>query len=357
LLRLRFFCIFAISFEIFVMDEKRTLLGSNLADLQAIAAELGLPRFAAGQLARWLYVKRAASIDAMTDISAKNRALLAEKLQLGLQPPVHEVVSCDGTKKYLFQTAHGMVETVYIPEDDRATLCVSCQVGCKMNCAFCMTGKQGWSGNLSAAEIMNQILSVPDSERLTNIVFMGMGEPFDNTDAILRALEILTQPWGMAWSPRRITVSTVGLLHGLRRFLAESEVHLAVSLHNPFSDERLKMMPAEKAFPIETVVAELKKHDFAHQRRVSFEYIVFEGQNDTPRHARQLVKLLSGLPCRVNLIRFHRIPGSPWCSPSDERMVWLRDYLTENGVICTIRRSRGEDIAAACGLLSTKEKC
>ena len=332
------------------------MIGCNLSEMQAIAAELGMPRFAAKQLLHWLYTKRATAIEAMTDISAKNRALLAEKYEIGLRSPLHEVVSTDGTKKYLFQTQHGLVETVYIPEDDRATLCVSCQVGCKMNCAFCMTGKQGWSGNLSAAEIMNQILAVPDSAQLTNIVFMGMGEPFDNTLEILKALEILTAPWGLAWSPRRITVSTVGLLPGLRQFLVQSEAHLAVSLHNPFADGRQQMMPAEKAFPIETVVAELKRHDFAHQRRLSFEYIVFEGVNDTPRHARQLVRLLDGLPCRVNLIRFHRIPDSPWCSPSEERMVWLRDYLTENGLICTIRRSRGEDIAAACGLLSTNEK-
>ena len=324
--------------------------------MQTIAAELGMPRFAAKQLLHWLYTKRATAIEAMTDISAKNRALLAEKYEIGLQSPLHEVVSTDGTKKYLFQTQHGLVETVYIPDDDRATLCVSCQVGCKMNCAFCMTGKQGWSGNLSATEIMNQILAVPDSAQLTNIVFMGMGEPFDNTLEILKVLEILTAPWGLAWSPRRITVSTVGLLPGLRQFLAQSEAHLAVSLHNPFADGRLQMMPAEKAFPIETVVAELNRHDFAHQRRLSFEYIVFEGVNDTLRHARQLVRLLDGLPCRVNLIRFHRIPGVEWHSPSEERMVWLRDYLTENGLICTIRRSRGEDIAAACGLLSTNEK-
>lgn len=332
------------------------MIGCNLSEMQAIAAELGMPRFAAKQLLHWLYTKRATAIEAMTDISAKNRALLAEKYEIGLRSPLHEVVSTDGTKKYLFQTQHGLVETVYIPDDDRATLCVSCQVGCKMNCTFCMTGKQGWSGNLSAVEIMNQILAVPDSAQLTNIVFMGMGEPFDNTLEILKALEILTAPWGLAWSPRRITVSTVGLLPGLRQFLAQSEAHLAVSLHNPFADGRLQMMPAEKAFPIETVVAELKRHDFAHQRRLSFEYIVFEGVNDTPRHARQLVRLLDGLPCRVNLIRFHRIPGVAWHSPSEERMVWLRDYLTENGLICTIRRSRGEDIAAACGLLSTNEK-
>ncbi|MCI7429433.1 MAG: 23S rRNA (adenine(2503)-C(2))-methyltransferase RlmN [Bacteroidales bacterium] len=335
------------------MQQKPTLIGKSLTEMQALVAALGMPKFAAKQILRWIYVKRVASFDAMTDISAANRALLSEHYVLGRVAPVHEAVSVDGTKKYLFQTANGLVETVYIPEDERATLCVSCQVGCKMNCRFCMTGKQGWSGNLTAAEILNQILSVPDSASLTNIVFMGMGEPFDNTLEILKTLEILTADWAMAWSPRRITVSSVGLLPGLKQFLEHSEAHLAISLHNPFPDGRAALMPAEKAYPIERVVAELKKHDFAHQRRVSFEYIVFEGVNDSPRHQRQIVRLLAGLPCRVNLIRFHAIPDLDLHSPSLEAMTQMRDYLTDNGVICTIRRSRGEDIAAACGLLSS----
>ncbi len=338
------------------MSEKIALIGKNLAELQDVAAEIGMPKFAAKQLARWLYVKRAVDFAEMTDISAKNRTLLAEKYCVGRIAPTHEAISSDGTKKYLFQTRFGAIETVYIPEDERATLCVSCQVGCKMNCRFCMTGKQGWSGNLTAGEILNQVLSIPDSEKLTNIVFMGMGEPFDNTLEILRALELLTADWAMAWSPRRITVSTVGLLPGMKQFLERSEAHLAISLHHPFAAERAELMPAEKAYPIERVVAELKKHDFAHQRRVSFEYIVFEGVNDSLRHARQLIKLVAGLPCRVNLIRFHAIPDLDLHSPSTEKMVQLRDYLTENGVICTIRRSRGEDIAAACGLLSSKNE-
>src|SRR5574344_4137 len=232
------------------MVEKQILLGKNLAEMQTLVVEAGMPKFTAKQLLRWLYVKRAMHIDDMTDVSAKNRILLAEICELGRYAPIHQALSTDGTKKYLFQTTHGMVETVYIPEDDRATLCVSCQVGCKMNCGFCMTGKQGWSGNLTAAEIINQILSVPDSEKLTNIVFMGMGEPFDNTLEILKALEILTSDWAMAWSPRRITVSTVGLLPGLKQFLEHSEAHLAVSLHNPFAEERQHLMPVEKAYPI-----------------------------------------------------------------------------------------------------------
>lgn len=335
------------------MVEKIALLGKTLAELQEIVQQLRMPTFTAKQIAHWLYIKRAASIDDMSNISAKNRNTLAEHYTIGLQAPSNTVVSEDGTKKYLFSTPHGSVETVLIPEEDRATLCVSCQVGCKMNCVFCMTGKQGWNGNLTATDIMNQICAIPESDTLTNIVFMGMGEPFDNTLELLKSLEILTADWGFAWSPRRITVSSVGLIPGMKQFLERSEAHLAISLHNPFSEERMALMPAEKAFPIEKVVTELKKHDFAHQRRVSFEYIMFEGVNDSPRHARELVRLLQGLPCRINLIKFHSIPNIKLQSPTPEKMIWFRDYLTENHVICTIRRSRGEDILAACGLLSS----
>ena len=335
------------------MVEKIALLGKTLAELQAIVQQLRMPAFTAKQLAHWLYVKRVASIDEMSNISAKSRGQLSEKYTIGLQAPSQTVVSTDGTKKYLFATPNGAVEAVLIPEEDRATLCVSCQVGCKMNCLFCMTGKQGWTGNLSAHTIMNQICAIPESDTLTNIVFMGMGEPFDNTLELLKTLEILTSDWGFAWSPRRITVSSIGLIPGMKQFLQRSEAHLAISLHNPFAEERLALMPAEKAFPIEKVVAELKKHDFAHQRRVSFEYILFEGVNDSPRHARELVRLLHGLPCRVNLIKFHAIPNVDLRSPSAEKMLWFRDYLTDNHLICTIRRSRGEDILAACGLLSS----
>lgn len=332
---------------------KTPLLGLNLTELTEVAATCGLPSFTGKQLAKWLYEKRVKSFDEMTNISLKGREKLAELYEVGTSTPIWSAQSSDGTIKYLFKTKFGEVETVYIPEDDRATLCVSCQVGCKMNCHFCMTGKQGWSGSLSANEIINQICSIPESEKLSNIVFMGMGEPFDNTLEILRTCDILTSTWGLAWSPRRITVSSVGLIPGMKQFLERTECHLAISLHNPFSEERAKLMPAEKAFSITRVIDELKRHDWDHQRRVSFEYIVFEGVNDMQRHAAELVRMLKGLTCRINLIKFHAIPGIDLKSPSNEKMMWLRDYLTDNGIICTIRRSRGEDIMAACGLLSS----
>lgn len=331
-----------------------SLLGKNLDELTAIAIEAGLPKFVGRQLADWLYKKRVVSIDAMTNLSKEARRKLAERYSVGRAEPMREVVSVDGTKKYLYQAQHGAVETVYIPEADRATVCVSTQVGCKMHCAFCMTGKQGFAGNLSAAEILNQIFSLPDAESLSNVVLMGMGEPFDNTDEVLAALRVLTSQWGCAWSPRRITVSTVGLIPGMKRFIAESECHLAISLHHAFAEGRAAMMPAERAYPMSQLLEELRAAKIGGQRRLSFEYIVFEGENDSMRHARELVRQLKDLHARVNLIRFHTIPNAVFRSPSMAKMEQFRDYLNENGIVCTIRRSRGEDISAACGLLSTQ---
>lgn len=335
---------------------KQQLLGMTPTQLKDVAAQAELKPFAAKQMAQWLYSKGVATIDEMTNLPKAARAALEENFEVGRRAPLSVATSADGTRKYLFETAHGTVETVYIPEDDRHTLCVSSQVGCKMNCQFCMTGKQGWSGHLSATEILNQIFTVEESQLLTNIVFMGMGEPFDNTDNVLKAIEVMTADWGAAWSPKRITVSTVGIVPGMVRFLKESKCHLAISLHNPIATERAEIMPIQKAFPLERVLSAVKEFDFAHQRRLSFEYIVFEGLNDTQRHATQLVQMLKRLPCRVNLIRWHAIPGMDMHSPKEQKMVEFRDYLNRNGIICTIRRSRGEDIAAACGLLKSESE-
>ena len=296
-------------------------------------------------------------IDGMTDISKGNRELLKERYAIGCMPPAESQRSVDGTVKYLFPTSSGkFVETVYIPDNDRATLCVSSQVGCKMNCLFCQTGKQGFEGNLTTADILNQIYSLPERDKLTNIVFMGQGEPMDNLDNVLRATEALTAAWGYAWSPKRITVSSVGVKNKLKRFIEESECHVAISLHSPIHEQRAMLMPAEKAMPIADVVEMLRNYDFSHQRRLSFEYIVFGGVNDSPMHAREIIKLLKGLDCRINLIRFHQIPGVDLHGADDSRMEAFRDYLTGHGVFTTIRASRGQDIYAACGLLSTARK-
>ena len=336
---------------------KQTLLGKTLTELQQVALSVGLQKFAGKQLAEWLYVRRASSFEQMTNISLKGRQALEEQYTIGHHEPVAEAVSKDGTKKYLFRLSGDQVkgdvfiESVYIPDNDRATLCVSTQAGCKMGCKFCMTGTLGFHGQLPASEILNQIFSIPDSDQLTNIVYMGEGEPMDNIDHVLRSLQVMTEPWGCAWSPKRITVSTVGVVPGLERFLKESECHLAVSLHNPFGAERQEIMPIEKRYRLTDVVAMLKQYDWKHQRRVSFEYICWHGQNDTLRHANELIRLLKGLPCRINLIRFHAGVDQAFASSDEKQMEWLRDYLSDHGITTTIRRSRGEDILAACGML------
>lgn len=337
--------------------KKEKLLGKTLEGLRALCAEEGLKPFAAKQMAQWLYEKRVTDIDEMTNLSKDARARLARRYTVGREEPVAESRSTDGTAKYLFPGAGGRdIEAVMIPDRDRATLCVSSQAGCKMNCRFCMTGHQGFHGNLDAGAIINQVLSVPESAALTNIVFMGMGEPTDNLGAVLDAIEILTAPLGLGWSPKRITVSSIGNIPALRRLLDETKVHIAISVHSPFSDQRAGLMPVERAWPVAKVVELLRGYDFAHQRRLSMEYIMWRGINDDMRHADALARLLRGTDARVNLIRFHRIPDFEGAPAQQDRMEAFRDRLNELGVTATIRASRGEDIEAACGMLAGKEK-
>jgi 23S rRNA (adenine2503-C2)-methyltransferase len=334
---------------------KQALFGKTLEELTAIALELGLPRFAGKQLADWLYKKDVDEISAMSNLSKKARELLEKDYCFGRRAPSQVQSSRDGTRKYLFETgSKNFIETAMIPFQERRTVCVSTQVGCKMGCEFCMTGKQGFQGQLTAGEIVNQIRSIPEWEGITNVVYMGMGEPFDNLDAVLKSIEILTSEWGFAMSPRRITVSSIGIAPGLVRFLRESEAHLAISLHSPFAEERLALMPVQKIYPLAVIIDEIKRWDFSGQRRVSFEYIVFHGLNDTARHVRELVRLLGGIRCRINLIRFHAIPGVELQGTNEETLQWFKDQLNNRGILTTIRASRGEDIQAACGLLSTQ---
>ena len=389
--------------------EMMNIFGMTLEQLGQLCANEGMPKFAAKQICDWLYAKHVDSIDAMTNLSLKARARLNEIAFIGRHAPVDCQISTDGTKKYLFRIENGerrmenypdaeansqfstlnsqfstpnsqfstpnsqfpipnsqfpipnsqlnkYVEAVFIPDGDRGTLCVSCQIGCKMGCRFCVTGQQGFHGSLDTSEILNQIFSIPEFDRLTNIVYMGMGEPMDNLDNVLRSTQVLTAPWGLGWSPHRITVSTVGIIPGLRRFLDESQCHVAVSLHNPFAAERLNIMPMQKAYPIANVVALLRQYDWSGQRRISFEYTMFKGLNDDTRHAAELVRLLKGLYCRVNLIRFHSSPDTPFKTASSQAMERFKDYLNSHGITCTIRASRGEDIMAACGLLAGQAK-
>ena len=346
-------------------SRRKPLIGMTLPELEAVVKEGGMPRFVAKQLAQWLYDKRVTDFEQMTGISKKNKEWLAEYYEVGREAPASSMRSQDGTVKYLFDYGEGKkIESVYIPDKDRATLCVSSQAGCRMNCYFCMTGKQGFKGNLTAAQIMNQILSIPPEmpkgfepmTPLTNVVFMGMGEPLDNLGELLKVLDILTAPWGMAWSPKRITVSTVGKLTELKELLDRTQVHIAVSVHSADAEQRQSMMPAQRAYPIQSVMKLLSGYDFSHQRRLSLEYIMWRNVNDDLGHAAMLASLIGDIECRVNLIRFHAIPGVDLAPSSEEKMLAFRGYLNSKGILCTIRASRGEDIMAACGMLAGKGK-
>jgi 23S rRNA (adenine2503-C2)-methyltransferase len=339
------------------MEQKQALLGKTIAELEAVAASLSMPKFAARQMADWLYKKRIADVGEMSNLSVRHRATLAAQYEVGLRPASAVQRSADGTEKYLFEVGGAGakkvgVESVLIPDAGRATLCVSSQAGCRMGCKFCMTARMGFRRSLTSGEIVGQIFGVPDSHKLSNLVFMGMGEPMDNIGSVLSSLEIITAPWGLAWSPTRVTVSTIGVLPALQRFLDESRCHLAVSLHSPFADERRELTPMQKAFPIEETVALIRRYNWSGQRRVSFEYTMFAGVNDTPRHVAGLARLLAGLECRVNLIRFHQIPDSPLKGSPMSTTEKFREMLLQRRITTTIRSSRGEDILAACGMLS-----
>ncbi len=336
---------------------RETLLGKTPGELKEAALKVGLPAYAGKQLAEWMYGRKVGNIDLMTNISKAGREKLKEEFDLGLVMPSACQESVDGTRKYLFPLDEGnAVEAVMIPDDDRKTLCVSSQAGCKMGCKFCMTGRQGFHGQLSPAMILSQFLAIEEAYELTNAVFMGMGEPLDNLDNVLRAIEVLTSDWGFGWSPKRITLSTIGVLPNLRKFLDSTRCHLAVSLHSPFPEERAELMPVQKAWPVKDVIELLHEYDFTGQRRVSFEYTMFYGINDDKRHADALVRLLKGLECRVNLIRFHRIPDAPFEPSPQIVMEKFRDRLSNQGITCTIRASRGEDIMAACGMLAGEHR-
>lgn len=335
---------------------KEKLFGKNLTELSSIVAELNMPKFTAKQIASWLYQKDISSIEEMSNVSKKNRELLAKKYEFGLTQHIKVQESTDGTKKYLFPIKKDkFIETAMIPDTERKTVCVSSQVGCKMGCLFCMTARQGFQANLTAGEIVNQYRSIDEWNDISNLVYMGMGEPFDNIEEVLKSLEILTSDWGYALSPKRITVSSIGIIPGMKSFLENSKCHLAISLHTPFDEERKNLMPVEQVYPIQDVIKEIKSFDFGLQRRVSFEYIMFKGVNDTPQHVKQLAKLLDGVKCRMNLIRFHPIPDSPLLGSNEETINTFKEQLNKKGILTTIRASRGMDIFAACGLLSTNE--
>lgn len=340
-----------------MIEMKKWLLGKSLEELKEVVVGLSLPQFTAKQLADWIYVKKVSDIGAMTNLSKIAREKLSAEYEVGGFEHSNVQSSADGTKKYLFPSFCGEgIESVIIPDDDRTTICVSSQAGCRMGCRFCMTARMGFVGNLSAGEIISQFFRVQETSKLTNAVYMGMGEPLDNYDNVMKSIDILTSEWGLAWSPKRITVSSIGVLPNLKRFLDESKCHLAISLHNPFDEARRDLMPMQKAYPIAEVVDLIRKYDFTGQRRVSFEYIMFDGWNDSKREADAIIKLLRGLECRVNLIRFHKIPDFALNPTPVGKIELFKERLNNAGITTTLRASRGEDILAACGMLSGNKK-
>ena len=270
---------------------KEKLFGKTPSEIKTIVKQLEMPAFTANQIIDWLYKKEITDIEQMSNISAKNRSILSEKYQLGVSLPIKSQESKDGTKKYLYPAGEGrFIETAYIPDENRSTLCVSSQVGCKMGCLFCMTGKQGFQQQLTAGEIVNQIRSLPERDKITNIVYMGMGEPFDNPIELMKSLEIITSEWGLGMSPRRITVSSIGIIPAMKTFLDNSTCHLAISMHSPFEEERRQLMPIQHVYSIKDVVSLLKNYDWHGQRRISFEYIMLKGVNDTESHVREIAQ-------------------------------------------------------------------
>ncbi|QEN06067.1 23S rRNA (adenine(2503)-C(2))-methyltransferase RlmN [Thiospirochaeta perfilievii] len=338
------------------MINKKNLIGMTLLELESFVLTLNMKKFRAKQITDWIYNKKVTSFDEFTNFSKDDREKLKNSAVINSLKPSKVMVSKDGTKKYLFTIdSWKSIEVAYIPEKRRNTLCISSQVGCRMGCQFCMTDKQSLQRSLTSYEIINQILSLPEGDSITNIVFMGMGEPLDNYEEVTKVLDILTKPWGLNISPHKITLSTVGLIPKLKQFLQERECNLALSVHNPISDERSSFMPIERAYKVKDVIDVIRDFDMPKNRTFSVEYILFKDLNDSLKHVKALVKLLHGLRVKVNLISYHEIPGEDYKGLSYDNMVWFKDELKKRGVITTIRKSRGQDIDAACGLLSTKE--
>ncbi len=337
------------------------LLGLTVPELRTLVADLGYPPFRGSQIHRWLRKQGACELLQMTNLPAALRQTLADETAIGALPPRSVEESADGTKKYLFPTRNGgLVEAALIPEGRRVTLCLSTQVGCRRSCTFCQTARQGFQGNLEPDEIVNQYHSIPERSEITNIVYMGMGEPMDNLEATLKSIAVFTEPEGYNLPARRITVSTVGIHPGLEHFLeadpAPRPPSLAISLHNPFPEERRRLMPVENANPISETLRLIRDRREDLTRRVSFEYTLFAGFNDTQRHVDGIAKILNGLSVRVNLISFHQIPGVDLKPTPPEEMERFRDSLRVKGIRTFIRRTRGQDINAACGLLWTRNR-
>ncbi|MBM3419711.1 MAG: radical SAM protein [Bacteroidetes bacterium] len=332
------------------------LTGLTLRQIEDSLASSGIDRTYALRVAYWIYRKRVGSFSEMTNIAGGIREKLSESFSSGFLRPAERLESADGSVKYLFDYPGGRkVETVFMPETRRNTVCVSSQSGCTRGCLYCRTGEMGLKGNLTAAEIVNQVLAIPESARLTHVVFMGMGEPLDNLQAVVQAIEILTAEWGLSIAHSRITVSTVGILPAVEQFLAKTRSNLTLSILSPISADRARLVPAERLFPAEKIMSVIRETAPSRRRRISLAYMMLEGINDTDSHLDALIKLISGTTIRVNLLRYHQSGNIMFRQSAPERMNLFRERLLAAGISASVRRSRGEDIGAACGLLGAGE--
>jgi len=335
------------------------LIALSADELAALVRNWGWPRYRARQILRWLYQARLTDIAAMTDLSHADRTQLSTHARIGSLAPSEVLTSEDATRKFIFPLEDGKrIESVLIPDEDRLTLCLSTQVGCTLDCTFCLTGQMGLQRNLKAHEIVGQVLAaqrlLPEDRPITNLVLMGMGEPLANATAVEEAIRRLTnQSWGVGFSPRRITLSTAGLSSRLKQ-VARMGVNLAVSLNATTNEQRNRLMPAvNKAYPLETLLAACRAFPLKPHRRLTFEYVLLAGENDTEQDAARLVKLMRGLRCKVNLIPFNEFPDNPHRRPSEERVLRFQAILTRHGLETYIRKSKGRDILGACGQLGT----
>lgn len=338
--------------------KKTPFCGELPESVAEVVSAGGYDQTYAYRLAMNFYRRRIHDFLKMENIPLALRRLVCGKYSSGIFPPVCESESYDGSRKYLFRSPDRKeYETVFIPDGKRMTVCVSSQSGCRMGCTFCLTSRVGYRGNLSAGEIVNQVLSVPSSGKITHVVFMGMGEPLDNTHNVIKACKILTAEWGLAMSPLNITVSTTGITSEVRYFLENSACNLTLSLFSPFSGERASLCPCEKKYPASEVVEIMKGFSSRKKRRFSIAYVMIEGLNDSRRHAEGLQNLLAGSGIRVNLIPYNKTGFDDRLSPSPESAIRkFREILAGSGISASVRKPRGSDISAACGLLAFNSK-
>jgi len=334
--------------------DNRYLCGLDAEEISELIKAGGFTHAHAVIVAGLLYKKGSSALEKSTRIPKRLKNYLSEVSQTGISLPVRSEGSADGTIKYLFESPDGKkFESVFIPDEKRKTVCVSTQSGCRMGCPFCVTGRYGFHGNLSAGDIVSQVISLQNNGKITHVVFMGMGEPMDNMDNVLKACRILTAEWGMAISPVNITVSSVGITPAIKEYLEKSDCNLALSLYSPFHEERQIVIPAENAYPVKEIINMMAHFPLKKKRRMTIAYVMISGINDTDRHLEELIKITGGTQIRINLLPFHPVPGDDRRSSSDERLQFFKHNLVMAGISASVRKSRGTDISAACGLLAS----